>query len=277
MIAPASVTSPVNRVRLFGIDLDPLTRHQAARVVLDWAMAPDRRCRFVVTPNVDHVVQLHEGGPLRAAYEDAALITADGMPVVLAARLLGKPLPERVTGADLLPDLLDAAAAAGESLRVYLFGAGPGVAERAAMRIKSRWPNVTIVGTACPPLGFERDAAEDARHIEAINAAAPDVLAIGLGAPKQELWVHRHQQDLNVKVALCIGATIDFLAGEKPRAPVWMRRSGLEWLHRLGSEPRRLFRRYAKDATVFPGLVWREWRKTGLRIEDRPERGASAP
>ena len=258
MLAPA-LDVPA-KVRLFGIDIDPLTRVQAAQRLLGWAAGRERHCRYVVTPNVDHVVQLAQGGLLRGAYDDAALVTADGMPVVLAARLLGRPLPERVTGADLVPDLFDAAAAEATPLRVFLFGAMPGVADRAAAKIVQRWPSIHIVGTACPPLGFEKDILENARHIAAINAAAPDVLVVGLGAPKQELWVHGHRQALNTKLALCVGATIDFLAGEKPRAPLWMRRTGLEWAHRLGSEPQRLFRRYAKDAAVFPGLVWREWR-----------------
>jgi N-acetylglucosaminyldiphosphoundecaprenol N-acetyl-beta-D-mannosaminyltransferase len=91
----------------------------------------------------------------------------------------------------------------------------------------------------------------------------PDILVVGLGAPKQELWLHQHRQRIAAPVALAVGATIDFLAGEKARAPVWMRRVGLEWLHRLGSEPRRLCKRYARDAWLFPQLVWNEWRTVG--------------
>lgn len=254
------MSAPVpGRVRLFGIQLDPLTRSDAADRVLGWAATDTGRCRVVVTPNTDHVVQLRTGGPLRLAYAAADLIVADGMPVVLASRLLGRPLPERVTGADLVEAAFERASA-DRPLRVYLFGAGPGVADKAACRIEQRWPNVKVVGTACPPLGFEKDTAEDARQVAAINAAAPDLLVVGLGAPKQELWTHDHRHELKAKVALCVGATIDFLAGEKPRAPVWMQNCGLEWLHRLASEPRRLFRRYATDAVVFPRIVWAEWR-----------------
>jgi N-acetylglucosaminyldiphosphoundecaprenol N-acetyl-beta-D-mannosaminyltransferase len=109
-------------------------------------------------------------------------------------------------------------------------------------------------------LGFERDDAENAKILNLIEAAAPDVLVVGLGAPKQELWVHSHRQQIAAPVALCVGATIDFLAGEKRRAPRWMQRTGLEWLHRCASEPRRLAKRYARDAVIFPKLVWRQWR-----------------
>jgi N-acetylglucosaminyldiphosphoundecaprenol N-acetyl-beta-D-mannosaminyltransferase len=118
-----------------------------------------------------------------------------------------------------------------------------------------------VVGTYCPPLGFERNSLENARILAAVATAKPDLLVVGLGAPKQELWVHRHRHQLRAKVALCAGATIDFLAENRRRSPVWMRHIGLEWLHRVWCEPRRLAGRYARDAWVFPLLVWREWRR----------------
>jgi N-acetylglucosaminyldiphosphoundecaprenol N-acetyl-beta-D-mannosaminyltransferase len=194
---------------------------------------------------------------LRAAYADAALVLADGAPLVLASRLVGRALPERVAGSDLVPRLFGEAR---QPLRVFLLGAAPGVADGAAANIRKRWPLVEVVGTYSPPLGFERDAAQNAEILAMIAGAAADLLVVGFGAPKQELWVHRHRHLLRVKVAICAGATIDFLAGHRRRSPVWMRRIGLEWVHRLVSEPRRLTGRYARDAWVFPQLVWREWR-----------------
>jgi N-acetylglucosaminyldiphosphoundecaprenol N-acetyl-beta-D-mannosaminyltransferase len=119
---------------------------------------------------------------------------------------------------------------------------------------------VQVVGTFSPPPGFERKPAENEQILAAIAAAHPDVLLVGLGAPKQELWVHAHASRIDAKIALCIGATIDFLAGEKRRAPRWMRRVGLEWVHRLATEPRRLASRYLRDAWIFPQLIWRDWR-----------------
>jgi N-acetylglucosaminyldiphosphoundecaprenol N-acetyl-beta-D-mannosaminyltransferase len=118
------------------------------------------------------------------------------------------------------------------------------------------------VGTYSPPSGFEDDPLENARIQAAIDSTAPELLIVGLGAPKQELWVHRHRHELRANVALCVGATIDFLAGHRRRSPVWMRRAGLEWLHRVCTEPRRLAARYARDAWVFPQLIWREWRSS---------------
>jgi N-acetylglucosaminyldiphosphoundecaprenol N-acetyl-beta-D-mannosaminyltransferase len=141
------------------------------------------------------------------------------------------------------------------------------VAERAAQKIQQRWPSVKVVGTYSPPLGFEKDEAENQRIVTMVNAARPDLLVLGFGAPKQELWIAKHAAQLDAGCALCVGATIDFLAGEKRRAPLWMRRLRLEWLHRVATEPRRLFKRYARDAWVFPRLVWRELRptRTGIR------------
>ena len=194
---------------------------------------------------------------LRAAYADAALVLADGAPIVLASRMVGRSLPERVAGSDLVPRLL---ATTRRPLRVYLL-ARPGVAEQAAANIRRQWPNVVVVDIYSPPLGFEQDDAENERILAQVAAAAPDLLIVGFGAPKQELWVHRHQHCLQAKVAaLC--RRNDRLSGRPPAAsPVWMRHAGLEWLHRVLTEPRRLAGRYARDAWVFPQLVWREWRR----------------
>ncbi|MGI9450217.1 MAG: WecB/TagA/CpsF family glycosyltransferase [Geminicoccaceae bacterium] len=248
-----------SRVELFGVQIDGLRMDQAVRQVLDWVAKPGRFCRYVVTPNVDHTVMLQEHEGLRAAYDHADLVLPDGYPVVWASRLVGKRLPERVAGSDLVPALF-AAADQNAPLRVFLLGAGPGVAERAAKRIEQKWDSVEVVDTYSPPFGFEKDDVEQERILARVKAANPDVLVVGLGAPKQEVWVHDQRHRLASSVALCVGATIDFLAGEKNRAPVWIQRAYLEWLYRLLSEPKRLFWRYARDAWIFPQLVWREWR-----------------
>jgi N-acetylglucosaminyldiphosphoundecaprenol N-acetyl-beta-D-mannosaminyltransferase len=264
-----SENEPVTRerrtVRLFGMTVDVLTMRETVDAVLGWTReARGAACRFVVTPNVDHAVIFQSSEPLRAAYAAASLVLADGAPVVVASRLLRRGLPERVPGSDLAPAMFKRVAAdrpgGGPPLRVFLLGAGPGVAERAAANIATRWPGVEVVGTLSPPLGFECDAAENERILASIAAVQPDLLLVGFGAPKQELWTHAHAARIEAKAALCIGATIDFLAGEKRRAPRWMRRLGIEWMHRLSTEPRRLAKRYLRDAWIFPRLVWREWR-----------------
>jgi N-acetylglucosaminyldiphosphoundecaprenol N-acetyl-beta-D-mannosaminyltransferase len=252
--------------RLFGIEIHAVNLSQAVDQVIAWTKGRrskrEAACRFVVTPNVDHIVQLQSHGGLQAAYRDASLILADGWPVVTAARWLGQPLPARVPGSDLVPALFSLAPAGPDGeLRVFLLGAAEGVADRAAQRIHAQWPSVRVVGTYSPPLGFEQSAEENRVILSKISESQPDVLVVGLGAPKQELWVSQHQQELNAAVALCVGATIDFLAGEKRRAPRWIQQLRMEWLHRLCSEPQRLARRYWHDARIFPQLVWREYRR----------------
>ena len=246
------------RVSMFGFEIDPLSLDQAVEQIYEWTTWRSHRSRFVVTPNVDHAVMYQEHNALRAAYAHASLVLADGMPVIAAARLLGLPIPERVAGSDLVPELFERAADHG-GLRVFLLGAAPGVATRAAAYIEHRWPSVEVVDTYSPPPGFEHDVRENEAILSRIARAQPDLLVVGFGAPKQELWVDAHRDRIEAAVTLCVGATIDFLAGEKRRAPVWMRKTGLEWLHRLLSEPQRLFRRYARDAWQFPQLVFREW------------------
>lgn len=246
-------------VQMFGCRIDAVDMPRAVGRVFEWLRQPSGRCRYVVTPNVHHTVLLQQHSGLQAAYRDAGMVLADGMPLIVAARLLGSPLPERVAGSDLVPALFEGWKDE-RSLRVYLLGAAAGVAERAAQNIHQRWPGVEVVGTYSPPFGFTRDPHELDAILSRVAEARADILVVGLGAPLQELWVHQHLDRIAAPVALCVGAAIDFLAGEKPRAPRWMRRTGLEWAHRVASEPRRLLGRYANDAWRFPALFWRELR-----------------
>ena len=248
----------MKRIRLFGIDIDALTMSEAVEHLLRWIREPDGICRYVVTPNLDHALLFQARADLRTAYAESGMVIADGMPLVWVSRWLGKPLPERVAGSDLTPALF-AAADRGPGLKVHLLGGAPGVAERAAKRIHARYGNVRVVGTESPPLGFERDDAVNQWLVSAIVETKPDVLIVGLGAPKQELWIQRHRSALPVPVALCVGAIIDFMAEARQRAPLWMHDKGLEWLYRAGTEPRRLGPRYAKNLVALPRLIAREW------------------
>jgi N-acetylglucosaminyldiphosphoundecaprenol N-acetyl-beta-D-mannosaminyltransferase len=213
---------------------------------------------YVVTPNVDHLVLYQESEGFRAACDGASLRLADGMPIVWASRLLGRPLQARVAGADLFPRLCEMAAARGH--RVFLLGGGAGVAERVAVRFAARFPGLRIAGVYAPPDRFEREAQASESAVRAVNAAKPALLFVALGTPKQELWVHRHWGRLDAGVALCCGAAFDFVAGVQIRAPVWMQRAGLEWLWRLARDPGRLWRRYLVRDAAFVGIFVKEWR-----------------
>ena len=196
----------------------------------------------VFTPNVDHVVLADEDEAFRHAYEGADLALADGMPIVWASRLLGVPVPEKISGADLVPRLLDRAEA--EGWRVFLLGGGEGVAAKAVERLRSTHPQLRVVGHAAPRVDMSEPAAARRKIIEEVAATAPDVVLVGFGAPKQELFIEESLDALRPAVLLGIGASLDFIAGTVQRAPRWISELGLEWAYRLACEPRRLWRRY---------------------------------
>ena len=227
---------------------------------IDQLIARDEK-GFVVTPNLDHIVKLETDVEFEACYSQAALVLVDGNPLLWAAQLLGTPLRSLVTGSDLFPALCQQAL--GKHYRLYFMGGQEGVAEKAAFRLAAKYPGLNVVGTYCPPFGFEKDAAENEKIIDLINAARPHILFVGVGAPKQEKWIARHLPRLQVNVAVGIGASFDFEAGTVMRAPSSVRRLRMEWLWRFTNEPRRLFRRYFIDSFGFLPIIWRQWKQQG--------------
>ena len=232
-------TSGCRRVELFGVPFDAVTFADAIDRLLE--LAHGDRPTYAVTANVDHIVRLHRSPELRPLYTNADLVVADGMPLIWASRLLRAPLPERVAGSDLFPALCARAAECG--LSVYLLGGAPGTAERAAAVLRARHPALKVAGTFCPEYGFEKDPAASRRVVDAVAAARPDILFVGLGSPKQEKWIVANQAACGSRLSVGVGVSFSFVAGDVTRAPQWMRRVGLEWAHRLVQEPRRLWRR----------------------------------
>lgn len=245
----------MSRVHLFGIEIDNVTRPEALERLQQYLN--NGRGHYVTTPNVDHVVRLQRDEDFRQAYRSASLVVADGAPVVWASRLLGRPLKERVTGADLIPEVCALAAQEGRS--VFFLGGNPGVAQRAGENLQRLFPGLRVAGCYAPPFGFEQDPAQNEEAIRRVEEAHPDILFAALGAPKQEKWVFSHRERLGFRLALCIGSALDYPAGAARRAPSWMREGGLEWLWRIGLEPRRLAKRYLVDDLPFAGLVLKEW------------------
>jgi len=243
------------RVDILGVLVDRLdmTGALAAAAALIRSGGPAQ----VVTPNVDHLMRCRRGGEFARLYRDADLVVADGMPLVWASRLLGRPLPERVAGSDLMPRLC--ALAAEHKYPVYLMGGKPGSAETCARILPQHHPGLVVAGWNCPDFGFENDPEVNGRLIEDIRSTAPAILFVGVGSPKQDIWIYRHRQELGVPLALGIGATIDFLSGAVKRAPAFTHRIGMEWLWRLLCEPRRLWRRYLVDDLPFFWLLARQW------------------
>jgi N-acetylglucosaminyldiphosphoundecaprenol N-acetyl-beta-D-mannosaminyltransferase len=206
----------------------------------------------VFTPNVDHIVQAEHDLAFREAYGRTALSLVDGTPVLWAARLLGTPLPEKLSGSDMFDPLLERAAA--EGLRIVLLGGGPGVAELAAKNLRERLPKLQIVDTLAPRLGLSVTDEERA-CVERLVKAKADLVFVCLGAPKQELFSDRNRQALAPAVLVGFGAAVDFAAGTVPRAPAWVSRAGLEWAFRLAREPRRLAARYLLRDPEFLKIV----------------------
>jgi N-acetylglucosaminyldiphosphoundecaprenol N-acetyl-beta-D-mannosaminyltransferase len=238
------------RVRIGTLELDALSKSQAIDAIV--ALVHERRGGTVFTPNVDHIVQAEHDPAFREAYGRTALSLVDGTPVLWAARLLGTPLPEKLSGSDLFEPLFERAAA--EKLRVVLLGGGPGVAELAAKKLQESLPGLQLIDTLAPRLGLSVTDEERA-CVERLKQAKADLIFVCLGAPKQELFSDRNREALAPAVLVGFGAAVDFAAGTLRRAPAWVSRSGLEWAFRLAREPRRLAARYLLRDPEFLKIV----------------------
>jgi N-acetylglucosaminyldiphosphoundecaprenol N-acetyl-beta-D-mannosaminyltransferase len=211
---------------------------------------------MIVTPNAQHVTLAENNLPFQEACRAAVLSVPDGASIVLASRVLGTPVPHRVAGCDLMERLCGECAERG--FNVFFLGGLPGAAERAAFQLKQRYSALKVSGVYCPPYGFESDPAECAHIQELITGAAPDLLLVAFGAPKQEIWVWQNCANLPVGMAMSVGSSFDTQAGMRRRAPIWMQRCGFEWLFRLLAEPKRMWRRYLIGNTVFLSIVLRQ-------------------
>ena len=208
-----------------------------------------------VVINVDKIVKASRDPALRQIINDCDLINADGMPVVWASRLLGKPLKERVTGVDLFEALM--ARAAEKGWRVFLLGAREEVVSGVAHLYPARYPGLTLAGYRN---GYWKPEDED-RVVAEITGTRPDILFVAISSPKKEAFLARYQAAMKVPFAMGVGGTFDVAVGLVKRAPVWMQKAGLEWFYRFLQEPRRMFRRYFIDDMAFVALFAREWVK----------------
>jgi N-acetylglucosaminyldiphosphoundecaprenol N-acetyl-beta-D-mannosaminyltransferase len=248
---------PRRRVDLMGLPVDQLTEVATIETVMDAVQAGRGGCLF--TPNLHHM-QAFANGSDGAVYElssqlpGARLVVADGMPLIWASRLRGTPLPERVAGSNLIWSLT--AAAAREGASIFLLGGNPGAAEACAQRMRDDYRGVRIAGLTAPPPGFENDGRALAEIVGTLRATAPDIVYLALGFPKQEKLALALARELPATWFVGVGISFSFVCGEVRRAPRWMQAAGLEWLHRLMQEPRRLFRRYVIDGLPFAARMF---------------------
>lgn len=231
------------RIKFMNIEIDNLTMSEAL-IAIDKLIQQNRNA-YVVTPNVDHIVKIENGGVLKEVYQKADLILADGKPLLWIARWYGTPIKEKISGSDLFPRLCEMAAQKG--YKMFFLGAAEGVAARAAENLTKRYPGLQIVGTYSPPFGFEDDSYEMFRIKSMIKEAEPQILIVGLGCPKQEKFILHNKDELGIPVSLGLGASLDFEAQNIKRAPKWISNIGLEWAFRIIQDPKRMVKRYIID------------------------------
>ncbi len=247
-----------------GIPVDNLSLEDTVEQVIRMAKIRDDRPRLVSTLNVDFLVNslgtrftTARHPELLNVLRNSDLVTADGFPIVWLSRIMGRPLQQRVCGSDMVPLL--AAKAACEGLSLFLLGGGEGAAKAAAEKLVAQYPGLGIAGTSAPCIHTEGPElanciVDDEAITQQINASGADILLVGLGNPKQELWFNRNRDRLQVPVSIGVGGTFEFITGAVQRAPAWVQRLNMEWAYRISQDPRRLWYRYAKGMTKF-GLL----------------------
>ena len=234
------------QVEILGVEIDNISQRQ---------FLAELSKGVIFTPNVDHLMKLQKDAEFRAAYRQADYKVCDSQILMYASKLLGKPLKAKISGSDLLPlfcnyhqNNLD--------ISIFLLGGADGVAKQAQQNINASIGRDIVIAAHSPSFGFEKDEAECQAIIDIVNDSGASVLAVGVGAPKQELWIAKYRAQMpGVKIFMAIGAALDFEAGNKPRAPQFWSNLGLEWLYRLMSEPRRLWKRYLLDDLPFFKLL----------------------
>lgn len=242
-----------NRIKFLNTYIDNLTMDETLRQID--TLVTDDGYHYIVTPNVDHIVKLEKDIEFQNVYKEADLILTDGMPLIWISRLLKQPIKEKISGSDLFPKVCELAA--NKHYKVFLLGAQEGVGEKAAKNLKKKYEGLEVTGTYSPKFGFEKDEQAVNNIINLINNKKPDILCVGLGAPKQEKFIYRYKNKLKVPISLAIGASIDFEAGKVKRAPKWMQKAGLEWVYRILMEPKRMFKRYFIDAVEIAPIFFK--------------------
>lgn len=250
---------PAPRAKILGVGVSAVTMDSAIAHIRDWIDSGTKH--FVCVTSVHGIMECQRSPQLRQVHEDAGLVVPDGMPVVWMAQRLGHRHTRQVYGPNLMRELT--AAMADGTVRHFYYGGAPGVAEQLRNEMIRQHPNLNVVGTFCPPFR-PLTPDEDAAVVAEINAAAPDIVWVGLSTPKQEMWMHAHAAALNAPALIGVGAAFDFLSGQKQQAPQWIQKTPLQWLFRLACEPRRLWRRYL---WIVPAFMWR----AGLQLVRREE------
>ena len=240
-------------IDMFGVHISSTNVNSACETIERWII--NREKTYICVAPASTIVDCQRNKEYLKIVNNAGMVTPDGMPLVWLGKLKGDRGIQRTYGPDLMLALCEISQKKG--YKHYLYGGSPCISQLLEAGLKERFSDLNIVGRFSPPT-IPIHAEESAEVIEEINRADPDVLWVGLGSPKQDFWMYRHREKLNVPVMIGIGAAFDFIAGTKRQAPKWMQKSGLEWLFRLITEPRRLWKRYILGNSIFIYLICKE-------------------
>lgn len=244
---------PLNRMRFVNSYIDNVTMGEAINHIEECIRL--RKIGQVITPNVDQVVRMETDGYFKEICDNAELLLTDGHPLLWIAKWYKTPIKEKICGSDLVPKLCEIAAQKGYS--VFFLGAAPGVAHKAAYKLKEKLPDLKVAGVYSPPMGFEKDQAEINKINQMLYDSHADMLFVGMGVPKQDIFIYENMNTYQIPMSFSIGGTIDFIAGEQKRAPKWVSKIGMEWFYRFLREPKRMFKRYFVDDVKIFRLVWK--------------------
>ncbi|MBT9311479.1 WecB/TagA/CpsF family glycosyltransferase [Leptothoe kymatousa] len=251
-VLAADKANKVETVNILDVEIDNLSKDELLAHL-------DAEGGVVVTPNVDHLMKLQHDQEFKEVYSAADFRVCDSKILMYAAKFLGTPIKDKISGSDLLPWFCEHNKN-NPDVKIFMLGAAPGVAKLAQQRINASIGREIIVDAHSPSFGFEKSTEECDAIIKLISESEANVLVVGVGAPKQEKWIVKHRDQLpSIKTFLAVGAAIDFEAGHKPRSPQFVTDLGLEWLYRTMSEPKRLWRRYLIEDMPFFGLVFQQW------------------
>lgn len=238
--------STMKKIKILNLEIDNLSKAEFLESL---------QSGVVFTPNVDHLIKLQKDAEFFEAYSIGTYKVCDSQILLNAARFLGTPIKEKISGSDLLPAFYNYHKNH-ENIKIFLLGASPGIAMAAQQKINQQIGRKIVVGSFSPSFGFEMNEEECLEIVDTINNSGATVLVIGVGAPKQEKWIYKYREQLlGIKIFMALGATIDFEAGKLKRAPKWVSQIGMEWLFRLLCEPRRLWKRYLIEDIPFLFLI----------------------
>ena len=244
---------PQNRMHFMNSYIDNVTMDEAIDHIEECIRL--QKIGQVITPNVDQIVRMETDSYFKEICDNAELLLTDGHPLLWIAKWYGTPIKEKICGSDLVPKLCEVAAQKGYS--VFFLGAAPGVAQKAADKLKEKLPDLKVAGVYSPPIGFEKDEEELNKINQILYESHADMLFVGMGVPKQDIFIYENMNKYQIPMSFSIGGTIDFIAGEQKRAPKWMSKIGMEWFYRLCQNPKRMFKRYIIDDSKILKLAWK--------------------